>query len=105
MIGLRHARLGSEKENMMVDLNLDTATVDLASEASVRGISVGAEWQIAISVSDLYLAASLLLDAVEESGRSADEETIEILPHPEFGDGVIMRLRGDEPLSLGIDPW
>lgn len=78
-----------------VSMDLETATVDMAAEASVRGIDVGQEWHITFSLDDLRAGVEMLVDQAEEEGQSEYDATVEVLPHPKSGDGVILKLRRD----------
>lgn len=76
----------------MTRIGLDTEKmeVDLAAEASVRGIPQEG-WTIAIG-DDFLTALEMILDEVESRGCTRSDATVHIVPNPESADGVLLRL-------------
>ena len=79
---------------VIASMDPETATVEV-TDASVRGIEVDQQWHIAIGLDTLRSAAELLIDQAEEEGQETREAVCEIVPHPEYGDGVVIKLVRD----------
>ena len=69
----------------MVSMDPETLIVDLAADASIRGIGVGQEWRISIG-EEFQTGLDMLLDEAVNRRYA----TIEIRPHPDYADGVIL---------------